>query len=229
VSKDDFNFYSFPGIDDLLVQPRPENDFYGGHYVPDGGAFADTQLTEALAQTVPYAYSQKVTAGEVDENWNYRLKGLQMGALLSKRHIGVDVDVPVDVIDALGFGSLPEAAELANAVVQPKSLVTEDASAEDYDMNQGSFERLKRLLTPQRTYPESYGYVIGAYEEPQEPLVRYLDLFDLRVYRWLEGPARRSDRQANVWLDPTYNPRPTQLILARSVTVTFKNPHKDES
>lgn len=115
---------------------------------------------------------------------------------------------------------LDAAAAVRTMAIRPVSLLPPSVLPGDYGLSREEHARLQRLLTPTRVGAiGENSYLQTFVGKPMNAHVAYTEVLPLRVYTWQPGPDRFGWNP-----DPTYNPRPTQVILASSVRVDFLNP-----
>jgi hypothetical protein len=199
------------------VVPKPQNDYYHGCYAPSIDGLALCGLEEVLEQNVGRHYSVHTDTQVSAHPGVLTLRGLGPDYQV-RLSTGVDVEVPSQGLEGEDLYRHLQGYEFAlyhglREYYGPghQGLLL---GKEKDDLPSA----IQKRTTPKRGLVRS-GTFDNVGDKPVTPYsqIDYSDGYLARVYRWLEGPKRKS-REKTI-LPPVYNPAAFNLLMKNTVRI----------
>ena len=226
MSKLDFEFYSLAqGLPEFVV-PKPNNDYYGGLFVPSVEALGLNGLRSVMEDYVPYEYSAVVSPGRLEPAF-YFVRDIMARAnphdYATLSHTAVEILIPgmkdVEWHDKVEF--LSTMTDWTAPLHQAISRQLKAGQGKPLINPEGAPEAVLKRTTPVRRLV--YGEYVDLSGEVPEPVddIHYSDFLLARAYRWLRGPERKSKLSPGTTLPGVYQPKAFNVLMGNSVKISL--------
>ncbi len=223
MSKYDFEMYELAGQE--FVIPPPNNDFYGGLYIPSGDLMPPNfqeKLQDVFATDEVYI---AIFSGVLD-----RVSGFTARQAEKAQEKSPDLTVAQSAVLAEVYP--PEGPLFEHEIAEQFQKIREYvASTPQIDLAESCPEapidladKLRGRISPSLSEnPHDFPFLTNHKRERINPNTVITLALQGRAYRWLPGPERH--RINGDTLPPVYNPRPVPVLSICSVRVELVNPY----
>lgn len=222
MSKESTHFYELsPDLPEFCI-PAPQNDYYGGHFVPSVESFAKNSLG-LITGHIPddCEHSATVVYGSVGRDMDLYRRNAEEKIphdYLALSHLAIDIAVPgvleedpfdfMERIRPWWYSSLHETLSGARGTI-------------GYTLADDSAPEAVKLKAMPRGIPleEAPLFKKQGNKEIAAPNIQFMDKFLARAYMWLPGPERKDAENPEARLQPVHSPRSKNVLMLNSVRI----------